>query len=112
MLANVLKFKTEISHLHKYSAPLLCTLLKHLWQLLQPQVLLGMMLQSWHTCIGEFLPFFSAEPLKLCQVEWGASLDSYFQFSPEMLDRAQFRALAGHTQGYSETCPEATPALS
>ena len=30
---------------------------------------------------GEFLPFFSADPLKLCQVGWGASLHSYFQVS-------------------------------
>ena len=44
---------------------------------------------------GEFLPFFSADPLKLCQVEWGASLHSYFQVSPEMFDRVQVRALAG-----------------
>jgi hypothetical protein len=43
--------KTEISHLHKYSDPLLSTLLKHLWQRLQPQVFLGMMLQARHTCI-------------------------------------------------------------
>ena len=34
---------------------------------------------------GEFLPFFSADPLKHCQVGWGASLHSYFQVSPEML---------------------------
>ena len=38
---------------------------------------------------GEFLPFFSAEPLKLCQVGWGVSLQSYFQVSPEMLDQVQ-----------------------
>ena len=44
---------------------------------------------------GEFLPFFSADPLKLCQVGWGASLHSYFQVSPEMFDRVQVRALAG-----------------
>ena len=38
---------------------------------------------------GEFLPFFSADPLKLCQVGWGVLLHSYFQVSPEMLDRVQ-----------------------
>ena len=43
---------------------------------------------------GEFLPFFSADPLKLCQVGWGASLHSYFQVSPEMFDWVQVRALA------------------
>jgi hypothetical protein len=56
----------------------------------------------------EFLPF-SADPLKLCQVGWGVSLHSYFQVSPEMLDRVQVWALA---QGHLETCTEATPALS
>ena len=44
---------------------------------------------------GEFLPFFSADPLKLSQVGAGASLHSYFQVSPEMFDRVQVRALAG-----------------
>ena len=44
---------------------------------------------------GEFLPFFSADPRKLCQVGWGALLHSYSQVSQEMLDRVQVRALAG-----------------
>ena len=44
---------------------------------------------------GQFLPFFSADLLNLCQVGWGASLHSYFQVSPEIFDRIQFRALAG-----------------
>ena len=44
---------------------------------------------------GEFLTFFSADPLNLCQVGRGASLHSYFQFSPEMFDRVQVQALAG-----------------
>jgi hypothetical protein len=30
--------KREISHVHKYSDPVLSTLLKHLWQQLQPRV--------------------------------------------------------------------------
>ena len=42
-----------------------------------------------------FLPLFSAVPLKICQVGWGASLHSYFQVSPEMFDRVQVRAVAG-----------------
>jgi hypothetical protein len=70
---------------------------------------------SWVWCyklgspvFGEFLPFFSADPLKLSQVGWGVLLHSYLQVSPEMFDRVQVRALAGH----SETCPEATPAVS
>jgi hypothetical protein len=41
-----------------------------------------------------FLPFFSADPLNLCQVGWGASLHSYFQVSPEMFDRVQVQALS------------------
>ena len=44
---------------------------------------------------GEFLPFFSAAPLKLCQAGWGAKLHSYFQVSTEMFDQIQVRALAG-----------------
>ena len=50
MFANVLNIKTEILHLRKYSDPLLSTLLKHLWQRLQPRVFLGMTLQAWQTC--------------------------------------------------------------
>ena len=43
---------------------------------------------------GKFLPFFSWDPLNLCQVGSGASLYIYFQVSPEMFDRVQLRALA------------------
>ena len=56
---NVCKFIikiTEISYLHKCSDPFLITLLKHLWQRLQPWVFLGMMLQAWHTCIWGVSP--------------------------------------------------------
>ena len=67
-----------------------------------------MMLKLGTPEFGEFLPFFSADPLKLCQVGWGALLYSYFQVSPEMFDQVEVWA----TQGHSETCPEATPALS
>ena len=48
--------KTEISHLHKYSDPLLNTLLKHHWQQLQPRVFLGIMLQALHTGIWGVSP--------------------------------------------------------
>jgi hypothetical protein len=55
----------------------------------------GMTLQAWHTCIWEFLPFFSADPLKLSQVGWGALLHSYiFLGFSRSLDRVQVRALA------------------
>ena len=46
-----IKKSGELSHLHKYSDHLLSTLLKHIWQRLQPQVYLDIMLQAWHTCI-------------------------------------------------------------
>ena len=65
LFANVIE-KKLILHLNKYSDPLLSTLLKHLWQRLQPRVLLGKTLQARHICIGEILPFFSVDPLKLC----------------------------------------------
>ena len=57
--------------------------------------LLGFLYKLGPPVFGEFLPFYSADPLKLCQVGWGASLHSYFQVSPEMFDRDQVRALAG-----------------
>ena len=44
---------------------------------------------------GEFLPFFSADPLKLCQVGWGALAHGYFQVFPEMFDQVRVRTLAG-----------------
>ena len=44
---------------------------------------------------GEFLLFCFADSLKLCQVGWGASLQSYYQVFPEMFNRVQVRALAG-----------------
>ena len=86
----------EISHLHKYSDPLLSALLKHLasdYYSLKSSLV-------WHyklgtPIFGEFLPLSSGDPLKLCQVGWGASLNSRFQVSLEMFDRVQVRALAG-----------------
>ena len=52
--------------LKKYSDPLLSTLLKQLWQWLQPQIFLGMTLQAWHTCICGVSPILlrrSSQPL-------------------------------------------------
>ena len=51
----------QVSHLHKYSYPLISTLLKHLWQRLQPRVFLDMTLQAWHTCI------WGVSPILLCR---------------------------------------------
>ena len=58
----------------------------------------------------EFLSFFSADPHKLCQVGWGASLHSYFQVSPEMLDWVQVRALPGPLKDIQRLVPK--PLLS
>ena len=44
---------------------------------------------------GDFLPFLSADPFKLCQVGWRVFLHSYLQVFPEMFDRVQVQALAG-----------------
>ena len=56
--------------------------------------------------LGEFLPFFSADPLKLCQVGWGVLLHSYFQVSPEMFDRVQVWALAGPVKDIQRLVPK------
>jgi hypothetical protein len=58
----------EISHLHKYSNPLLSTLSKHLQQRLQPRISWGMLGKLGTTVFEKFLPFFSADPLELGQV--------------------------------------------
>ena len=74
MFANALKIKTELSHLQKYSDPLFITLLKHSLK------------SSWvwryklgTPGFGEFLPFFSADPLNLCQVGWERSCTAIFR---------------------------------
>ena len=55
---------------------------------------------------GEFLLFFSADPLKLCQVGWGVSLHSHFHVSPEMFDRVQVRALDGPLEDIHRLVPK------
>lgn len=76
------KGKTEMSHWHKYSDHLVSTWLKHLFQWFQHWVFLGVTRQAY----GDFLLFFSVDPLKLCQVRWGPSVNRHFQVSPEMFD--------------------------
>jgi hypothetical protein len=76
------------------SDPLHNTLLKPLWQRLQPRVFLGMTLQAWHTCIWG-VSQSSLQILSSCSVGWGALLHSCFQVSPEVFDRVQVRTLAG-----------------
>jgi hypothetical protein len=58
------------------------------------------------SAFGEFLPFFSADPLKLCQVGWGALQHSYFQLSPEMLDQVQIPALTGPLNDIQRLVPK------
>ena len=59
--------------------------------------------QSW---IWVFLPFFSADPLKLCQVVWGPSVGSHFQVSSEMANWVQVRALAGPIKDIHRVVPK------
>ena len=54
----------------------------------------------------EFLPFFFADPLKLCQVGWGASLHRYSQVSPEIIDWVQVRTLAGRLKDIQRLVPK------
>ena len=68
--------------------------------------LLGYDATSLAPVFGEFLPFFSADPLKLCQVEWGVSLHSYFQVSPEMFDQVYARTLAGPLKHIQRLVPK------
>ena len=91
----------------KYSDPLLSTLLKHLWKRLQS------IESSWVSryklgtpVFGEFLAFFSADPLKLCPIGWVASLHSYFQVSPEMFHQVQVRAQAGTLKDIQRLVPK------
>lgn len=46
-----------------------------------------------HESVSSFALFPFAAPLKLHEVEWGASVRNHFQFSPEMFDQIQ-----GHLQ--------------
>ena len=59
-----------------------------------------------HLYLGEFLPFLSANPLKLCQVGWGVSLHSDFQVSPEMFDQVQLWALPGELNDIQRLVPK------
>ena len=49
---------------------------------------------------------FSADPLKLCQVGWGALLHSYFHVSPELFNWVQVRALAGTLKDIQRLVPK------
>ena len=45
---------------------------------------------------GEFLPFFSADPLKLCQVGWGGSLHSYCQVYRDVRSAGPLKDIQRH----------------
>ena len=98
---NICKLIKTKTHLHKYSYPysVLC------WSTFGNNYSLE---SSWvwryllgTAVFGEFLPFFSADPLKLCQVGWGASVHSHFQVSPKMFDQVQVRAFRDLSQSHS-----------
>ena len=57
-----------------------------------------------HLYLG--VPFLSEDPLKLCQVGWGASLHSYVQVSPKMFDLVQVRDLAGPLKDIQTLVPK------
>ena len=63
-----------------------------------------------HSCVvlAVYLGCFSSEadPLKLCQVGWGALLHSCFLVSPEILDRVQVWTLAGPLKDIKRLVPK------
>ena len=48
-----------------------------------------------HLDLGDFLPFFLADLLKLCQVGWRASVNSNLQVFPQILSGIQVWVLTG-----------------
>ena len=92
---KVKRFFVPITNFHKYSEPLLSTLLKHLWQRLQPRVFLGMTLQAWHTCI------WGLSPILLCRSsqalsDWERRCTAIYR-SPEM-----FELWLGHSRTFRD----------
>ena len=51
--------------------------------------------QLYTSGFGDFLPFFLADLLKLCQVGWRVSVNSNLQVFPQILNGIQVWALAG-----------------
>ena len=100
------------THLRNYSAPLLSTLLKHLWQRLQPRVFLGMTLQAWHTCICGISPILLCRSSQALSVWMGSVTAQHFSGLSRYVRSGSSPGSGWATQGHSEMCPEATPALS
>ena len=90
-------FTKELSHLHKYSYPLLSTLLKHLWQRLQPRVFLGMTQHVWHTFIC------GVSPIILCRSSQAVRLDGECRCTAifRSLQRCSIRFKSGLSLGHS-----------
>ena len=86
---------------HKYSDPLLQTLLKNLWQQLQPRVFLGMT-----TSIAHLYLTHSSLQILSSSVRLDGELHSYFQVSPEMFDQVHVRALAGPLKDIQRLVPK------
>ncbi len=72
------KEKAEISHCISIQ---LSTEMKHLWQ--KPQIYLG---TTSNPGLGDFVSFFSADHLKLCQIGRGLLADSHCQIFPDMFE--------------------------
>ena len=89
------KFKTEITHLHKYYDPLLSTLLKHLWHRVQPRVFMGMTLQAWHTCIWGVSPIFLCSTSQDLSSWMGSVAAQLFSGLSRDVQSVQVQALAG-----------------
>ncbi len=79
--------------MHKYSQPLLNSLLKHLWHQLQLKSFWVWCNKLWSSS-GNYMPFFSSS-LHLSSSVRLDGVDAHFQVSPEMFDWVQSQAVAG-----------------
>ena len=99
-------------HLHNYSDPLLSTLLKHLWLWLKPWVFFGMTLQVWPTCIWEVSPILLCRSSQALSGWMGSVAAQIFSGISRDVRVGSSLGSGWATQGHSETCPKATPAVS
>ena len=90
------------SLVHKYSQPLLNTLLLHFGSNYSLKSFIIWSHKLGTPVFGQFCPFLFTEPLELYQVGWGASLHSLFQISPEMFNRIQVLGWLGHSRTFTE----------
>ena len=81
------------------------------WQRLQSWVFLGMTLQTWHICIWGGSPILCRSSQALSG--WmGSVAAQLFSGLSRYVRSGSSPGPDWATQGHSETCPEATPALS